>query len=175
MNKTISFLSTILSITLLCGPALSQEKRAITLKDGTKVIGEIVSVENSVYTINSSVGQLQIKDQDITAMAALGAEPIVNASTIQNIPATSSNERQIKAAQQELMTDPNFMMRAKEISQDQEIVGVLSKPEIMQAVANRDFEALQANPDFKDLLNNPKIRDLVGSAAEKISQPNQAP
>jgi len=159
---------------LVAHPALCQEKRVIALKDGTKIIGEILSVENNIYTVNSSVGQLRIKDQDIVNISTprLDATPPL---AQKNQASVNPLDSQVAQVQQQLMADPNFISEAKNISEDPEIMKILQQPEIMQAIVNHDMNALQSNPGFKNLLSNPKILELIQSAGQKIGQPNLTP
>mgnify|MGYP006940536496 FL=1 len=138
-------------------------------------MGEVLSFENNVYTVQSSLGQLQIKDQDIVAISAPSTEPPNCALPAQGSPPTGLTDDKIAEVRGQLMADPNFISGAKTIMEDQDIMKTLSQPEIMQAVANQDVNALQSNPQFKELLNNPKILELIQSMSPKLKSSGLAP
>ncbi|MCX5681119.1 MAG: hypothetical protein NT079_02395 [Candidatus Omnitrophica bacterium] len=203
VKKTFFLVISLLFLCLIPRPAEAQEKKIITLKDGTKIVGEILSLQNNVYAVQSSVGPLQIKDQDIvnilafdtataphllnTNSAGTGEVPMSpkeNSTAIeagatptvaQSISSINPAESQIANVQERLMGDQNFISEIKNVADDQEIMHVLSQPDIMKAVGSHDINALQSNPQFKNLLNNPKILHLIESAGQKLGQPNLKP
>jgi hypothetical protein len=175
VKKIFPFIVSVLFLSLVCAPAFCEQRRMITLKDGTSVLGEILSYENNVYTVRSSLGQLQIKDEDIVKISTPGLEPSAAPASPQDNLGARPVDSDIAQAQQQLMADGNFMAQAKAITEDPQIMKALSQPDIMQAVINRDVKALEANPTFKNLLNNPKILDLMRSAEEKMGQSAPSP
>lgn len=175
MIKRSLILTISLAITIIVAdPALSQEKRIISLKDGTSIVGEIVSFENNIYTVSSSLGQLKINDQDIVSIstAGLGTTPL---PVIQPKSSSSALDGQIMQVQQQLMADPSFIEGAKSISEDPEVMAILKQPEVAQAIMNHDINALQSNPQFRNLLSNPKILELMQSAGQKLGSTNSDP
>jgi len=167
------FVASLLVFCVTASPALSQEKRVITLKDGTKIVGEILSFENNAYTVQSSLGQLQIKDQDIVAISLPGLPETAGTVASENSNPINPTDSQIDSLQQKLLNDESFMADANKIGKNPEIMNILSQPDIMQAIANRDINALQSNPKFKELLNNPQILELIQSTVKKI-QPGES-
>ena len=157
----------LLAITLfvVC-PALCQEKRVISLKDGTTIIGEVLSFENGIYTVSSSLGQLKVNDQDVVSISTADLRTKVSPLAKPSSPFPDL-DGQIAQAQQQLMADPHFLEGAKSISEDPEVMA--------QAIMNHDIGALQSNPQFKDLLSNPKILELIQSAGQKLEGANIDP
>jgi hypothetical protein len=175
VKKMFAFILGVFFLCLVSTSVFSQQKRMIILKDGTRILGEILAFENNVYTIQSSVGELQINGQDIINISTPGLEPAADPALSQSDRRINPVDSQIANAQEQLMADQDFVSEAKKITEDPEIMKILSQPEIMQAVANRDMDALQSNPQVKDLLSNPKILELIQSASQKIEQPSPSP
>ncbi|MFA6378183.1 MAG: hypothetical protein WCX16_00170 [Candidatus Omnitrophota bacterium] len=175
IKRSYTLIFSFIILCLAASHALAQEKRIVALKDGTKIVGEILSFENNVYTVRSSLGTLQIKDEDIVNISALALDVPASGLPQQDLSSGNPLDSQIHNMQQQLMTDQNFLSGAKEIAADPEIMQTLNQPEIMQAIVNRDVNALQSNPQFKNLLNNPKILELIQSASDKLEQPAVKP
>ena len=65
----------------------------------------------------------------------------------------------------QILGDPEILSMVMSLQQDPDILAVLNDPAIMQAIAARDFGALQNNAKLLRLEHNPTIRrilDLVG-------------
>ena len=64
-----------------------------------------------------------------------------------------------------ILSDPAILSMVMTLQQDPDVLAVLNDPSVMQAIAARDFNALQGNAKILKLENNPTIRqilDLVG-------------
>ena len=164
------FCVALLLLLALVEPLSAQEKRAITLKDGTKIIGEIISFENGVYTLETSFGQVAVPDTNIVSIASASASapslPPIGAPSL--IPSGIPMDGQIESIQGQLMQDPNFIAKAQDLSKNPEVMQILSQPDVAQAIMNRDITALQNNPKIRELLNNPQVLDLIQVTGQKL-------
>lgn len=169
MTKKICWL-TLTLLLIAASPLSAQEKRAIMLKDGTRLVGEIISFDNGVYTLQTSVGTVKAQDSDIVSIssAATTQASLPSTGAQSPIPAGTALDGQISNIQGQLMQDPDFISKAQDLSKNPEVIQVLSQPDVAQAIMNRDINALQNNPKIKDLLNNPQVLDLIQSTGQKL-------
>lgn len=145
---------------------IAGDLRVIELVDGSQIAGEIVLFEHGVYTIQSeSLGRLHIPDSDIRVIrsrrppSAPQPAPSPQYPDHAGAPALSGYEAQISG-------DPEVLSMVMALQNDPDVLAVLNDPSIMQAIAARDYNALQNNAKLLELGNNPTIRqilDLVGT------------
>jgi len=140
---------------LLAQESRAGEVRAIELKDGSVVTGEVVSLTNGKYTIRSgSLGTIQIEESKVLVIRPVGAPA---ASNFGAIPDTAED---ISTLQNRMMNDKEVMSKIQSLQNDPEFMKILEDPEVMKAVTSGDTAALMANPQFLKLMNNPTVRDI---------------
>jgi hypothetical protein len=136
--------------------SLAGEVRAIELKDGSVVTGEVLSLTNGKYTVRSgSLCTVQIEESKVLAIkpvaapaaAASGATPDNTSGDVRNLQDTMMNDKEVMSKIQSLQNDPEFMK-------------VLEDPAVMKAVNSGDISTLMANPQFMKLMNNSTVRDI---------------
>lgn len=161
-------LSFALTATLLINPlpTFAQEAtKTITLMDGTKVKGKIVSFANGVYTVNTSnLGNLTIKDSDVVNISAAGAPEAAATNSTAN--STSSIQGQVNQMQNSLMSDPQMMEDVKNLLDNPEIMNMLSDKQFISDVMSYDPARIESNQKTKQLIENPEVQQLM----EKIGQ-----
>ncbi|MFA5073142.1 MAG: hypothetical protein WC539_04520 [Nitrospirota bacterium] len=139
---------------LLIGGSTAQagEIRQIEMKDGSVLTGEVLSLNNGMYTIKSeSLGIIKIEEAKIRSLQtpALNAGKPLNSSSqeVQSLQNTMMNNKEIMAMIQSLQDDPDFKK-------------LLEDPKIMHAVTTGDVATLSADPRFKKIMNNPTVREI---------------
>jgi hypothetical protein len=153
--RTVVF-SMLFSTLLLASEGRAGEVRAIELKDGSIVTGEVLSLSNGKYTIRSgSLGTVQIDESKVLvikpvpapAAAGPGATPDNRAGDVKTLTDKMLNDNDVMSKIQALQNDPEFMK-------------ILEDPEVMKAVNAGDISTLMANPEFLKLMNNSTVRDI---------------
>lgn len=138
---------------------------AIELKDGSRIEGEIRSLDNGVYTVVSpSLGTLHVAESNIakieyTSDASKPAESSGKPST-QN--AALSGE--IQNLQSSLAQDPATMQSIMSLQSDPQIQALLSDPAIVKAIQDGDYTSLLANPKIQALDSNEHLKQLLQTA-----------
>jgi len=132
------------------------EIRAVELKDGSVVTGEVVSLTNGKYTIHSSsLGTVLIEESKVRVIRPVAAPAPVNSG------APSDNRTEdVRALQDKMMNDKEIMSKIQSLQNDPEFMKILEDPEVMKAVTSGDTAALMANPQFLKLMNNSTVRDI---------------
>ncbi len=156
--KLLTMIRKILIFALLfpASAVFVRAEQVITLKDGSQIKGELVDVQNGVYTVKSALlGAITVNADQVNSIASPEAAAGMNG--------------QIQAAQTKIMANPQTMSELQELIQDPEITQMLSDPALIQAVAAKDPAAVQNNPNAQALMQNPKMRTLM----EKLQQQKQ--
>ncbi|MFH2136882.1 MAG: hypothetical protein ABII88_00050 [Candidatus Omnitrophota bacterium] len=171
MRLMLVFFSTVIAICLFSFNVVAGDIMEIDLIDGSVIVGEIDSLVNGIYTINSSsIGEVNIDESRVKTVRssswvntqshitsssdsdAIKSEPTplgaVNAG-VEALKSTMANNKSIMGQITELQNDPEFM-------------AILNDPKIMSAVQSGDIEALKASPKFMRLLDNSAVQEIDG-------------
>ena len=132
------------------------EVRAIELKDGSVVTGEVVSLTNGKYTIrSSSLGTVQIEESKVLTIRPVTAPAAAHSGTT---PGTSAAE--VRTLQDKMMHDTEIMSKIQLLQNDPEFLKIIEDPEVVKALNSGDIATLMANPQFLKLMNNSVVRDI---------------
>jgi len=152
--RTILFFM-LFSVLFLAQEIRAGEIRAIELKDGSVVTGEVVSLINGKYTIrSSSLGTVLIEESKVRVIRPVAA-PVAANSALSN-----NKTGDVSALQNKMMNDKEIMSKIESLQNDPEFMKILEDPEVMKAVTSGDTAALMANPQFLKLMNNSTVRDI---------------
>ena len=167
-------------------PAWGAEFREIELRDGTVLRGEIVSLQDGIYTIRSeSLGETRISASEVRVIrfpsggsgpSAAGdrararsragkRQEELQESDRPGQPREELNQagdvhKKVEEIQRSLAADDSLVEIITSLGDDPEVQAVLSDPQLMQAVESGDLPTLMASPKFMDLLANPKIQEI---------------
>jgi len=187
--KKITIVSAIFILSMCNFALASQSEQIITLKDGSQIVGQLVGINNGVYTINAPIiGNITVATQNVYS--------ITNRNDNQNVPPQNSGpgypgqptapvgphpigpepepgnptkpydppenlDRQIAEDQRELLSNPRSMATLQQMMQDPEIMQALQDPALIEAVTHHDYKAVENNPNVQKLLNNPEMKALL--------------
>ena len=168
MRKQICILSLIL-LGFLTQFSIADEPQVITLKDGSQIKGNLVGINNDVYTVHTpALGDVNVSASQVSSISSEAVPPpqAVNTSTP---PANGDLNQKIQVAQNKLMNDPQMMQQVQAMTQDPELMKLFSDPVLAQAVMSHDVKAIENNPKAQELINNPKMRALMDQLSGKIS------
>lgn len=137
----------------------------ILLRDGSRIRGEILSLENGVYKIESrSLGTIELASSQIQAILSRSSEVDINSFSAPAAGAISAPAAGAQSAMQSiqsaLTSDPGMMRSIRELQNDPQMKAIISDPEIMKAIQNFDLQALAENPKIKALMANAKIKRI---------------
>jgi hypothetical protein len=153
MKKSILSLAL---LTALVGPSFAENAKTITLQDGSRVKGNIVSMDNGFYTVETpSMGEVRIADSDIASIAA--GEGPDQPQMPSNIAATP----EFQSVQAKVVGNPEIMGEIQNLMQDPEVMSVISDPGFIAAVQSGNTTELQSDPRLQRLIENPKIQLLI--------------
>jgi hypothetical protein len=141
-----------------CEPSLAA---TVTLQDGTVILGEVKSLRDGVYTVESeSVGTLHIRADQIRSINETDQRP-PPASAVPPSGAPSSAASAVDAAKSQIARDPNLLTAVLGLQSDPEVVAALADPTVAKAIADGDYAGLASNPKIVALMQNPKVRAII--------------
>ncbi|MBF0486175.1 MAG: hypothetical protein HQL16_06650 [Candidatus Omnitrophica bacterium] len=142
--------------------------KIITLKDGTRINGQIMNLESGRYAIQSpSMGEVKIKEDDIISITSADAAAAPTApapampQTVQPVKFKGEYAQQMQAVQSEILSNPNAMAQIQELMSDPQIMEALKDPAFVAAIQSGDPNAVQSSPQFQKLLNDPKMQNMI--------------
>jgi hypothetical protein len=149
-----------------------QGQQVFNLKDGSQIKGQLVSVQDGVYTVKTPIiGDIHIAASDVSSIT--NGDAAVPVAATSQPPATGADtNQQIASAQQKLLSNPQSMALIQEMAQDPQIAQALQDPALVQAVTNHDYQAVAGNPNAQALMSNPKMQELLHQLADQQKQQN---
>ena len=124
----------------------------INLKDGSKIRGEIVSMNNGTYTVKTtSMGTIQLSDRQV--------ESITQSESNQEAPASIGGDA-VKSIQSSIVGNQSLMGSILKLQEDPAMRAVLADPEVMKAVQSMDFKTLSSHPKIKALMNSSEVKSI---------------
>jgi hypothetical protein len=141
-----------------CGVSVAA---TVVLRDGTVIQGEVKSLQDGVYTIETaSVGTLHVRAQDVRSIDEGGKSPSASEAA-QPAKGASPGADAFDAAKSQIVADPKLLATVLALQNDPAVVAVLADPEVMKAVAAGDYDTLMSNPKIVALMQNPKVREII--------------
>ena len=132
----------------------------VELVDGSVVSGDVVSLNNGIYTIRTgSMGTIHIPSSQVRS--------IVNTIPQTQTSGDKGNQiyhpkfvGQVKSLQEQMAADEELTKGMMSLMDDPEYRDILQDPDILEAIRNGDNETLQANPKMNRLTKNPKFMEI---------------
>lgn len=134
----------------------------IELKDGSRIEGEIQSINDGVYTVLSpSLGTVHVAQSNIVRIVYSGDVP--NAANSSGKPSAHDDAvtGEIQQLQTRLAQDPATMQSIMSLESDPQIQAVLSDPAIVKAIQEGDYVSLLGNAKIQALENNEHLKQLL--------------
>ncbi len=161
MRRTLA-----LSLGLILSFAVIADRvdRVIVLKDGSRIRGEIISVEDGLYRIESdSMGTILLGSNQIQSILFGSSSEESGSLPAEGSLSAEGSQSRLQSIQSTIMSNPGIMSSIVELQNDPQMQAVLADPEVMRAIQNFNLEALARNPRIKALMNNPKVKRIHGA------------
>lgn len=132
------------------------------LKDGSRIDGDIQSVENGVYTVRSaSIGTVHIAQSNIVRIVYSGDASNAAGSSGKSSASDDALARDIQQRQTRLAQDPAAVRSIMSLQSDPQIQAILNDPVIAKAIQEGDYMSLLGNAKIQALDNNEHLKQLV--------------
>ena len=157
--------------------AFAEGEKVITLKDGTRINGRIVGIDQGRYVVQSgALGEVRIGEDNIQSIVApnmaatAGTQPGQDQAAGQTVP--NEYSQHMKVMQDQIMANPEIMKEITTLAEDPEILKLMNDPALLEAATKGNPQAMQANPRTQQLMNNPKMQELIKKIGQtQIGQP----
>jgi hypothetical protein len=134
----------------------------LELKDGSRIEGEIQSIQNGVYTVLSpSIGTVHVAQSNIVRIVYSSDVSNAAGSSGKSPPHDEALTRDIQQLQATLAQDPTAVQAIMNLQSDPQIQAVLSDPAIVKAIQEGDYTSLLGNPKIQALESNEHLQQLV--------------
>lgn len=151
-----------LAVILLGFAAGAPAAPTIELKDGSRIQGDIQSIDNGVYTINSaSIGTVHVTQSNIARILYSDNAPKTAASSEKPTAQNDALTQQVQQMQSSLAKDPAALQSIMSLQSDPQIQAVMNDPAIAKAIQDGDYASLMNNPKIRALENNEHVKQLV--------------
>jgi hypothetical protein len=138
----------------------------IELKDGSRIEGEIQSIENGVYTVLSpSIGTVHVAQSNIVRIVYSGDVSNAAGSSDKSPARDGAMANEIQQWQARLAQDPAAMQSIMSLQSDPQIQAVLNDPAIAKAIQEGDYASLLGNAKIQALENNEHLKQLLQQQA----------
>jgi len=164
--KMKMLLETCLAAALLGLASSALASPTIELKDGSRIEGEIQSIENGVYTVVSpSIGTVRIAQSNIARIVYSGDASKAADSPSKTSARDDAMTRDIQQTQMRLAQDPAAMQSIMNLQSDPQIQAILNDPAIAKAIQEGDYMSLLGNPEIQALDSNENLKKLLQQQA----------
>ena len=161
------------SILLLSSPSNAESIKLFTLKDGSRIKGQLISVQGDIYKIQTAqLGEININGEQIVTISA--PPEVVNLGQTQNNTSevqsntTQEFKDQTMHLQQQFSTDPDIMKDIQNIIDDPEMMQFLSDKNFISDMMSYDTEKIKNNPRTEEMMRNPKIQGLINKIQGRL-------
>ena len=180
----------ILFLLVMCATSWSAGfKQRIVLLDNSIIIGEIVEMKDGIYTVSTeAVGEIKVSADKILEISKLDTDrpaaanqqidiidnskkPVrktVNPQSVQPGSSTGGSDN-LKAQQeranaqvQSMVMQEDFLDNMMSLSENKDMLDVMSDPEVMDAISRNDYDFLMNNDKMKNLMESSEIKELFG-------------
>ncbi len=138
-------------------PYGSLSAATLVLTDGTVIHGEIETLQEGVYTVETdSLGTLRVRKEHVRTIDESGErerESITGGS--------SPTQAELQAMQSRMLQTPSLLSMIQALQNDPEVQALLADPEIVSALASGNYHALMSNPKIVALTDNSKVREII--------------
>ena len=138
----------------------------IELKDGSRIEGEIQSIDNGVYTVLSpSIGTVHVAQSNIVRIVYSGEASNEPAASGKSPARNDALAGDIAQLQSRLAQDPAAMQSIMSLQSDPQIQAVLSDPAIVKALQEGDYMSLLGNTKIQALESDEHLKQLLQQQA----------
>jgi hypothetical protein len=162
----MTILKACIAATLIGCASVVAASPTIELKDGSRIQGDIQSIDNGVYTVLSpSIGSVRIAQSNIARIVYSGAASTATASSGTAAPRDDGVTRDIQQIQSRIAQDPAAIQSIMSLQSDPQIQAVLNDPVIAKAIQDGDYASLLSNAKIQALESNAHVKQLIQQQA----------
>ncbi len=142
----------------------------IELDDGSVIQGEIISLNNAVYTVKTAtLGEVKIEASKVRNIGiSYGSASLLKAQgPLAPDLAADDFSSQVNRIQNTMAGDPAIMQKVSGLAADPQFQELLKDPGIVNAAKSGDIKSLMGNQKLLGVINNPKLQEIKGDIEQK--------
>ena len=152
------FSVSILLALAMTGLAIAGEAGVVTLKDGSVIKGDILSIGNGYLQLKSgTLGTLKIRESRIDTIRFGGGPPAERPAAS---PAGNDMDARIQTLQQMMSNSPQIMELLEQLKTDPDFTNAMKDKELMKLMNAGDIQGLISSPAFMKLLGNSSVQSI---------------
>jgi hypothetical protein len=133
----------------------------IVLIDGTRLSGKVLSMNNGVYTIDTtSLGKVRVKSSQVTSISSGNGNSGSSGSASATNEFSAIQDQTFQSLQSAISKDKDAMAVIMQLQNDPLVHAILADKEIMDAVAKGDYGALAENSKIQRLMNHQSVKSI---------------
>ena len=163
MKRILYFLLTSLLL-LLPNASNAQEAKVITLKDGSTLKGQVLELNNQTYKVQTeNLGVVSIPEADVVSIQA------ASAVSTDSLAGSGDLKNQVNQLQGQIMADPKIIDEIQKLTQDEEVMKILSDENFIKDVMSYDENKIKNNEKVNELMANPQMKELIEKVNQQLS------
>ena len=166
--KTFFYSGLMIVTLLLASHVFAGDTATIYLNDGSVLAGEIISINNGVYSIQTeSMGLININKLKISSIN-FESRSRKSPSDSERTGGTGNSAIMEEASilSKTIMADEEIMKMIMGLQNNPDFKAVLNDPEIMNTINTGNIEILLSNPKFLELMNNSEVESINRQLAD---------
>ncbi len=153
-----------MTLLLIGGHAGAGTPALFELLDGSRIRGEILSMEGDRYTVRTeALGTVTLSPGQIaTIHLQPNSGPVQSGNPNAGLAGLDAGAlaNQLQAVQAMIMNDPQMLAAIRSLQNDPQFQAVLSDPQLLQAIQSGNMSALLESPEFRVLMEHRTVQDL---------------
>ncbi len=138
----------------------------IELKDGSRIQGDIQSIDNGVYTVLSpSIGTVHVAQSNIARIVYSSDDATAKDQPAKSPTRDDAVTGDIQQLQARLAQDPATLQSIMSLQSDPQIQAILSDPAIVKAIQEGDYASLLGNAKIQALESDEHLKQVLQQQA----------
>ena len=136
---------------LLAFASSNQGASLIELKDGTRIVGEVVSASQGNYLIRSkALGEIRLDESSIRSIQPSLGDQAYPAQPVE-----------LGSIQQKIANSPELMKLIADLQSKPQLQAILNDRHLLQLVLSGDMDSLRQDPRILQLLADPSVQAII--------------
>ena len=142
----------------------AEDRKIITLKDGSVLKGKVLELKDEIYTIEvvHDADPIKIPESNILSITVSEEKKGLD------LPQDQELRNKANKLQGKIMEDDALMLKMKSLGENPEVRALLSDPKLLSDVMSMDPKKIQGNKNVQELMNNPEMQKLMQQIQQKF-------
>ncbi|VAX36798.1 hypothetical protein MNBD_UNCLBAC01-1302 [hydrothermal vent metagenome] len=164
-KKILKLMLTLTLSFIFIQPLYAASTKFIRLKDGSVLKGKVIEMSGGTYKIETPhLGIITLPENEIISISESNSAAQGDTSEKANI------KKQVQQIKGDVLSNPAIMKEITNMTQNPEIMQLLSDPNLINDVMSYDPEKIESNPKIQQLMNNPDMQKLMNQLSGQLSQ-----